>query len=282
MMLYLHQWSNDSNPTDMQSDLMAIVKNQRQGVKPIFGHHITHYVVKNFTVLVMVLHVTPMTGLPFKEDRNLKLRSIVDTALSEPSLQRGTQKHFLHHIKPFQNVNFHYIQMASPLPDLDFPHFPFPPPPAVKPPPPPRTIPPPPPHIIPPPPPSSPDHGGSTVIIIISVSCGGLLLLAFLAIALFCIIIKKKKKKKEKVQETDIVHVHEHLKVKEAVVKGPRGTEVVTLAIDDDVHVDEEIRKEEKFKGTHAKLKSADDNPSAIEEGVSTSHSSQHHLGAKP
>ncbi|GMP79695.1 hypothetical protein CsSME_00035140 [Camellia sinensis var. sinensis] len=173
--------------------------------------------------------------------------------------------------------------MASPLPDLDFPHFPAPPPPAVKPPPPPRTIPPPPPHIIPPPPPSSPHHGGSTVIIIIFVSCGCLLLLAFFAIALFCIINKKKKKKKkEKVQETDIVHVHEHLKVKEAVVKGPRGTEAVTLAIDDDVDVDEEIRKEEKFKGTHAKLKSADDNPSAIEEGVSTSHSSQHHLGPEP
>ncbi|XP_028062095.1 uncharacterized protein LOC114265472 [Camellia sinensis] len=171
--------------------------------------------------------------------------------------------------------------MASPLPDLDFPHFPAPPPPAVKPPPPPRTIPPPPPHIIPPPPPSSPHHGGSTVIIIIFVSCGCLLLLAFFAIALFCIIIKKKKKK-EKVQETDIVHVHEHLKVKEAVVKGPRGTEAMTLAIDDDVDVDEEIRKEEKFKGTHAKLKSADDNPSAIEEGVSTSHSSQHHLGPEP
>lgn len=51
-----------------------------------------------------------------------------------------------------------------------------------------------------------------------------------------------------------MVHVDEHLKVKEDFVKGPHGMEAVGLVIEDDVHVDEVIRKNEEFgKGLHEK-----------------------------
>ncbi|KAA8546522.1 hypothetical protein F0562_002739 [Nyssa sinensis] len=144
--------------------------------------------------------------------------------------------------------------MALPQINFNFPHFPPPPPSHLIPPPPPHPItpppphfiaPPPPPHFIPPPPPPSPDNH-TIVIVIVFVSFGGLLFLAFLATAL-CGFIKKKKKKKT-VQETDIVHVHEHLEVKEAIVPGPHGPQAVVLSITDDIHVDEEIKKNEKFE----------------------------------
>ena len=46
-----------------------------------------------------------------------------------------------------------------------------------------------------------------------------------------------------------MVHVDEHLKVRENVVEGPLGTKAVSIKIDDDLHVDEkeECGKNEKF-----------------------------------
>ena len=46
-----------------------------------------------------------------------------------------------------------------------------------------------------------------------------------------------------------MVHVDEHLKVRENVVEGPLGTKNVSITIDDDLHVDEkeEREKNEKF-----------------------------------
>lgn len=157
--------------------------------------------------------------------------------------------------------------MASPV--TNFPHFS---PPAGKPPSPlpPHILPPPPPHITPPPPP----HNGPTVIVIIFISFGILIFLVFLAIALYCYI--KKTKQKKMVQETDIIHVDENLKVKEGIVQGPHGAEAVVLEIEDDVHVVEEIKKNKQFvEGKHAK--STDNITSALEEGISTSTSNQHH-----
>ncbi|GFS37549.1 hypothetical protein Acr_00g0052610 [Actinidia rufa] len=58
------------------------------------------------------------------------------------------------------------------------------------------------------------------------------------------------------VQETDIIHIDEHLKVKEASVPGPHGARTVALTIDDDVHVEEQKRKREKF-GEDGHVKSA-------------------------
>ncbi|TXG53108.1 hypothetical protein EZV62_022277 [Acer yangbiense] len=90
---------------------------------------------------------------------------------------------------------------------------------------------------------------------------------------ILCCYIKKKKRKT--VQKTDIVHVDEHLKVKEAIVEGPHGRQAVLLEIEDDLHVDEEIKKKETYgEGLHAK--SAESNPSALEEGQSSSGPNRH------
>ena len=141
------------------------------------------------------------------------------------------------------------------------PHInPPPPPPHTRPPPPPHTRPPPPPHVLPPPPSPSPDSH-PTVIIIVFVSLGGLFFLAFLSVALCCFL---KKRKKKMVQETDIIKVDEHLTVKEAIVPGPHGEQAVVLFVDDDVHIQEEIRKNEKFGQGHLHGKSAQGITSAI------------------
>ncbi|KAL6311143.1 hypothetical protein AAG906_025692 [Vitis piasezkii] len=143
------------------------------------------------------------------------------------------------------------------------PHInPPPPPPHTRPPPPPppHTRPPPPPHVLPPPPSPSPDSH-PTVIIIVFVSLGGLFFLAFLSVALCCFL---KKRKKKMVQETDIIKVDEHLTVKEAIVPGPHGEKAVVLFVDDDVHIQEEIRKNEKFGQGHLHGKSAPGITSAI------------------
>ncbi|GAY39858.1 hypothetical protein CUMW_047610 [Citrus unshiu] len=67
-----------------------------------------------------------------------------------------------------------------------------------------------------------------------------------------------KKKKKKVVQETDLVH----FKVKEEIVPGPHGPKAVKLEIEDDVPVDEVIKKNEHFgAGLHAKSSAERDNP---------------------
>ena len=149
----------------------------------------------------------------------------------------------------------------------------FPPPSRPSRPPPPPVKPPPPPHVHPPPP--SPDKG-PTVIVIVFISLGGVFFLAFLAAALFCF-LKRKKKKKKTVQETDMIHVDEHKKIKEQVGEGPHGkVETVVLSIEDDIHVDEVIKKNEtETFGKGFDAKSAD----AIEVsgGLSSTGSDHHH-----
>ena len=154
--------------------------------------------------------------------------------------------------------------MASPQTnDFNVPRFPPPPPPFH-----PRA--PPPPHVRPPPPPSPPSDNHPTVIVIVFISFGSLLFLAFLAAALFCFLNKKKKKA---VQEVEIIHVDEHKKVKEAIISGPRGTQSVILSIDDDVHIDERIAKNEKFghAGLHAKSAQGESGSTNKERGSSSS-----------
>ncbi|CAK9145730.1 unnamed protein product [Ilex paraguariensis] len=115
----------------------------------------------------------------------------------------------------------------------------------------------------------------NAIIIIVIVAFGGLFFLAFLLIALCCF-GKKIWKKKKTIQETDIVRVDEHMRIKEAAVQGPHGAEAVVLSMEDDVHVEEEIRKNEKVgAGTHAK--SAEITPKALEEGESSSISGHKH-----
>ncbi|XP_047336008.1 protein TRACHEARY ELEMENT DIFFERENTIATION-RELATED 7A-like [Impatiens glandulifera] len=150
------------------------------------------------------------------------------------------------------NYGFPYSSSPPPphfpiLPPPYHPNFPPPPPPAaakppshptLPPPPHPRSPPPPPPAI---PPPPSPGH--HTTIIVVFVSLGGLFLLGFLSVALCCFL---KKRKKKQIQEMEVVRVDEHLKIREAVVPGPNGTtQTVILSIDEDIHVEEETKKNE-------------------------------------
>ena len=151
------------------------------------------------------------------------------------------------------------------------PHHPITPPPPAHPfhPPPPHHIPPPP-HVIPPPPPTPGHH--STVIIVVFVSLGGLFFLAFLSVALCCFI---KKKKKKTVQKTEILEFDEHTKVQEAIVPGPHGEKITVLNIEEDVHLVEEIKKNEKLtEGSH--IKSALDHPLGSDMATSSSQYNQH------
>ncbi|XP_040997984.1 protein TRACHEARY ELEMENT DIFFERENTIATION-RELATED 7A-like [Juglans microcarpa x Juglans regia] len=186
--------------------------------------------------------------------------------------------------------------MASPrIGNLNFPYFPYPPyhpvapPPHVRPPPPPshpfappphihpqppsHPFAPPPPHVRPVPPPSPSPDNHPTVIVIVFISLGGLFFLAFLAAALFCFINKRKKT----VEETDIIHVDEHRTIKEAIIPGPHGPRAVVLSIDDDIHIDEVIRKNEKFgtEGLHAK--SAEGKSGTLDQEGATSSGIDHH-----
>ncbi|KAM1793703.1 hypothetical protein ACFX11_034259 [Malus domestica] len=109
------------------------------------------------------------------------------------------------------------------------PHKPF-----IIPPPPHQPFrPPPPPHVRPPPPqlPPSPTPDNHPTVIVI----------------------------KKTIQETDFIHINKHRKIKEAIVEGPNGPQAVVLSVEDDVRIDEEIRKKETIshEGLHGKVKSS-------------------------
>lgn len=83
-------------------------------------------------------------------------------------------------------------------------------------------------------------------------------------------------------EETDIIHIEEHRKIKEAIVAGPHGSyQTVVLSVEDDVHVDEEIRRSETVddKGLHRTHEAGD--PSTIQEPTPSS-STHHHPHQKP
>jgi hypothetical protein len=110
------------------------------------------------------------------------------------------------------------------------------------------------------------------------ISFGGLFFLALFAAAVFCCI---KRRKKKTIEETDIFHVDEHRKVKEAIIEGPDGSQAVILSIEDDVHIDEVIRKNEK-SGDGLHDKSAEGRSAGkLEERTSSSGFDHHHLEHK-
>ncbi|MFS7952720.1 hypothetical protein Hanom_Chr07g00610241 [Helianthus anomalus] len=163
------------------------------------------------------------------------------------------------------------------------PHFSPPPPHAAPPPSPPHFVPPPPhavpppspPHFVPPPPP--PPSNNSTIIVVVFVSCGGVFFLAFAMAALWCFL----KKRKKMVQKAENVHFDEHRKVSEKIVQGPHGTETVILSVEDDIHIEEDMRKSEleNFrKGLH--LNSGDTYiiGGPADPGKPSSSSGHHHL----
>lgn len=69
--------------------------------------------------------------------------------------------------------------------------------------------------------------------------------------------------------------------MKEAVVSGPHGAQAVVLTIEDDVHIEEEIRKNEKLgNGMHEKSK--DNIVGALGAGEPSSSSGPHNDEHKP
>ncbi|KAK4484598.1 hypothetical protein RD792_007185 [Penstemon davidsonii] len=178
-----------------------------------------------------------------------------------------------------------------PVPPVAPPH-PISPPPHIVPSPPhpisppPHPMSPPPPHIVPspprpispplPPPPSPPGHH-PTVIIFVFVSIGGLFFLAFLAAAFLCYI---KKRKKRIVQETDKIKIDDHVKVQEAIVPGPHGSKMVVLTIDEDVHIEEEIKKNEVV-GQSSHAKSTGNHSRAVDMEASSSEPNLRHHESK-
>lgn len=120
------------------------------------------------------------------------------------------------------------------------------------------------------------------MIVIVFFSLGGLLFLSLLAFALFWFI---KKRKKRTSQETEVIHIDKHKKVKEEIVSGPFGPQTVVLSVEDDVHIDEEIKKEKLGHGFHAKSSSADDDqvmPTRHDVGNTSSGYEHHELQHKP
>ncbi|CAH8356220.1 unnamed protein product [Eruca vesicaria subsp. sativa] len=91
----------------------------------------------------------------------------------------------------------------------------------------------------------TPDNHDTTVVVVF-VSLGCVMFLAFLAFVI-CFMIKKKWKKNT--EKNEIVRVDEHYKMKEAIVEGPHGPEAVVLSVEDDVHMEDVVKKGEKKVG---------------------------------
>ncbi|KAG2305322.1 hypothetical protein Bca52824_033973 [Brassica carinata] len=91
----------------------------------------------------------------------------------------------------------------------------------------------------------TPDHD-TTVVVFVFVSLGCVMFLAFLAFVI-CFMIRKKGKKNS--DKSEIVRVDEHYKMKEAIVEGPHGPEAVVLSVEDDVHIEDLVKKGEKKVG---------------------------------
>ncbi|KAF6154904.1 hypothetical protein GIB67_018341 [Kingdonia uniflora] len=151
------------------------------------------------------------------------------------------------------------------------------PPTRYSPPPPYHPLAPPPPHIIPPPP--APPSENHTTFIVVFVSLGGLFFLAFLSVALCCFI----KKKRKIVQKTEILNVDEHLKVQEAIMPGPHGTETVILSVEEDIHIQEVIKKNETVgQGLHGRSVNGDEDLHAKSVEIGESSSGPSHQLIEP
>ncbi|KAJ0972108.1 hypothetical protein J5N97_020067 [Dioscorea zingiberensis] len=66
---------------------------------------------------------------------------------------------------------------------------------------------------------------------------------AFFTSYLCCFMMKKKKTN----QEMEVVNVEDHVHVHEAIVQGPQGQQVVALDVQEDIKMQEEIKKSERL-----------------------------------
>ncbi|KAI3672823.1 hypothetical protein L6452_38923 [Arctium lappa] len=90
----------------------------------------------------------------------------------------------------------------------------------------------------------------ATIVFIVFYSFGCACFLALASVALYCFI--KKSKCTKTTEKDEMMHVDEHLKVKEDILEGPNGTKTVAITIDDDLHVHEnkESSKNENHQTT--------------------------------
>lgn len=88
----------------------------------------------------------------------------------------------------------------------------------------------------------TPDHD-TTVVVVVFVSLGCVMFLAFLAFVIWFLIKKGSRKHREK---SEAVCVDEHFKMKEAIVEGPNGQKSVMLSVEDDVKIEDAIKRDEK------------------------------------
>ncbi|WMV26626.1 hypothetical protein MTR67_020011 [Solanum verrucosum] len=124
----------------------------------------------------------------------------------------------------------------------------------------------------PPPPPPPPSSDQSYTIVIFVFSTFGCILLG-LAILAFCTyFLKKKKKSTILVEEKEVKHIDDHVKIKEAIVEGPHGKlETIVLSVEEDLHEQDDIVRTKKeleevhHNFLHANNKSSQITPSALE-----------------
>lgn len=73
------------------------------------------------------------------------------------------------------------------------------------------------------------------------------------------------------------MEIDERIRVHEDIVPGPHGKKTVILTIDDDVNIEEEIKKNEVV-GKSSHMKSAENHPQALDMVATTSdHTHNHH-----
>ncbi|KAJ9564791.1 hypothetical protein OSB04_000757 [Centaurea solstitialis] len=108
----------------------------------------------------------------------------------------------------------------------------------------------------------------ATTIFVVFVSFGGVFFLGFTVFALWCILKKSKCSKAS--NKSELVHIDEHLKVSENAVQGPNGMKVVSITIDDDLHVDEQedCRKNENKTTNKSELVHVDEHLKVSENAV--------------
>ncbi|XP_031116670.1 uncharacterized protein LOC116020330 [Ipomoea triloba] len=87
------------------------------------------------------------------------------------------------------------------------------------------------------------DHDYYLIIIVVPVVGCILFVMASLALCFYM----KKRNKKRSVQEIDLKHIDEHMRIQEAIVTDSHGRKkTVVLSVNGDVHVDEDIIRREK------------------------------------
>ncbi|CAK9309719.1 unnamed protein product [Citrullus colocynthis] len=94
-----------------------------------------------------------------------------------------------------------------------------------------------------------PPDGHTAIIVIVFISLGSCLFFVAFVAAVVCCFIKKRKKKSSPQEVVEAIRIDGHRKVHENVVEGGHVQQAVMVTIEDDVHIDEIIKKKEYGHG---------------------------------